>query len=64
METIILPVDNTHKPPSKKDLYLKQLFETDKYNFVFMCKDCKFTYNNLFDAKYCLHPEYYIKSKL
>ena len=65
METIILPVDNTHKPPSKKDLYLKQLFETDKYNFVFMCKDCKFTYNNLFDARYCLHPKFYnIKSKL
>jgi len=66
METIILPIDSLFSLPSREKIILyKTEFETDKYNFIFMCKECKKEYNNLFDARYCLHPKYYnIKAKL
>jgi hypothetical protein len=66
MKTIILPVDNMFSLPTKEKILLyKSHFETDKYIFVFRCIECKKHYNNLFDARYCLHPKYYnIKCKL
>ena len=66
-EIIILPVDNIFFIPSKKKIeLLRQEFETDKYNFIFMCKECKKKYKDLFNASVCLHPQYYnnIKSNL
>jgi hypothetical protein len=66
METIILPVDTMFSLPTRENIILyKSDFETDKYNFIFICIECKTEYNNLFDARYCLHPKFYnIKSKL
>lgn len=66
METIILPVTNMFSLPIKETIFLyKSEFETDKYNFVFICIECKHEYNNLFDARYCLHPKFYnIRAKL
>jgi len=66
METIILPVDNMFSLPIKESIILyKSEFETDKYNFIFICVECKYEYKNLFDARYCLHPKFYnIKAKL
>ena len=50
-----------------KNIYkISHIIDGDvKYIFVFMCIECKNHYNNLFDARYCLHPKYYnIKCKL
>jgi len=63
MQTIILPVENRIILPNMEDAAIyKMEFETDKYNFVFMCNFCKSEYDNLFDAMYCKH--YRIISKL
>jgi hypothetical protein len=68
MQTIILPVENLYRPPTKKEyIQLSNELTSSEYIITFQCRDCKYIYTNLFEAKFCLHPLYYqtkIKSKL